>query len=51
MVTAYALSLLVAVGFHNEVERRLVRLGRPTRVARSYSLASQASVTVEGPQK
>lgn len=34
MASAYALSMLVAVVFHNAVERRLVRLGRPTRVAR-----------------
>ena len=31
MFMAYSLSMLVAVVFHYEVERRLVRLGRPTR--------------------
>ena len=34
MATAYALSMLVAVVFHYEVERRLVRIGRRTRAPR-----------------
>ncbi len=33
MCTSYALSMLVAVVFHYEVERRVVRLGRPARSA------------------
>jgi peptidoglycan/LPS O-acetylase OafA/YrhL len=32
MCTAYALSMLVAVLFHHQVERRLVRFGRAARV-------------------